>query len=112
MESAVEPANKHRRPANDRIGARTLHDVARYIGADPVFIDERIRELEREWTLERVFETNAGALGIVGLVLGLAVDRRFFALTGLVMALLLQNALSGVSPVQPLLRRFAVRTTA
>ena len=110
-ETAVEPAVRNRRPVNDRIQARTLHDVARYIGADPVFIDERIRELEREWTLERVLETNAAPLGIAGLALGLAIDRRFFALTGIVTALLLQNALFGASPARPVLRTFGLRTT-
>jgi hypothetical protein len=108
-EEAFEPAVS--RPAtNQRIHARTLHDVTRYVGADPVFIDERIRELEREWTLERTIEAKAASLGIAGLLLGLAVDRRFLALTGLGSALLLQQALQGWSPAQPLLRRLGLRT--
>jgi hypothetical protein len=99
------------RPAiNRRIHARTLHDVTRYIGADPVFIDERIRELEGEWTLERTLEAKAATLGLAGLALGLAVDRRFLALTGIASTLLLQQALVGWSPAQPLLRRFGLRT--
>ncbi|MEJ0088009.1 MAG: hypothetical protein WDO72_20270 [Pseudomonadota bacterium] len=95
---------------NRRIHARTLHDVTRFIGADPVFIDERIRELEREWTLERTLEAKAATLGLAGLALGIAVDRRFLALTGVASALLLQQALQGWSPAQPLLRRFGLRS--
>ncbi|MEO8062342.1 MAG: hypothetical protein ABI821_06305 [Pseudomonadota bacterium] len=109
--SETESATEITRPAvNHRIHARTLHDVTRYIGADPVFIDERIRELEREWTLERTLEVKTATMGLAGLLLGLAVDRRFLALTGIASALLLQQALQGWSPAQPLLRRFGLRT--
>jgi hypothetical protein len=96
---------------NRRIDARTLHDVTRFIGADPVFIDERIRELEHEWTLERTLEAKAATMGLAGILLALAVDRRFLALTGIASALLLQQALQGWSPAQPLLRRFGLRSS-
>ena len=49
MNDAVLPSTDERVPratsafVNDRIQARTLHDVSRFIGADPVFIDERIQ---------------------------------------------------------------------
>ena len=109
-EEELEPAVVSRPAMNHRIHARTLHDVTRYVGADPVFIDERIRELEREWTLERTLEAKAAALGLAGLALGLAVDRRFLALTGVASALLLQQAMQGWSPAQPLLRSFGLRT--
>jgi hypothetical protein len=109
-EQEVEPAVVSRPAISHRIHARTLHDVTRYVGADPVFIDERIRELEREWTLERTFEAKAATMGLLGLALGLAVDRRFLALTGVASALLLQQAVQGWNPAQPLLRSFGVRT--
>ena len=109
--SVEEPVSAPSRPAvNHRIHARTLHDVSRYLGSDPVFIDERIRELEREWTLERTLEANVATLGLAGIALGLAVDKRFFALAAVASGLLLQQALQGSSPAQPLLRRFGLRT--
>jgi hypothetical protein len=109
-EEDLEPAPS--RPAiNHRIHARTLHDVSRYVGADPVFIDERIRELEREWTIERTLQAKAATLGLAGLALGIVVDRRFLALAGIASVLLLQQALQGWSPAQPLLRSFGLRTT-
>ena len=55
MNDQVLPSTDERVPlatraiVNDRIQARTLHDVSRFIGADPVFIDERIGQLQREW---------------------------------------------------------------
>jgi hypothetical protein len=81
------------------------------VGADPVFIDERIRELEREWTLERALEAKAATLGLAGILLGLAVDRRFLALTGLASALLLQQSLQGRSLAQPMLRQMGLRSS-
>ena len=64
--SNEEPVSVPSRPAvNHRIHARTLHDVTRYLGSDPVFIDERIRELEREWTLERTLEANSSFSALI-----------------------------------------------
>jgi hypothetical protein len=103
----------HTRPAiNQRINGRTLHDVSRYIGADPVFIDERIRELEREWDVERTLEANGAIIALAGLALGVTVDRRFLAVPAAVAGIFLQHALQGWSPPLPFLRRFGVRTAA
>jgi hypothetical protein len=100
-----------RRVVNQRIQGRTLHDVTRFVGADPVFIDERIRELEREWDIERALEANAASVGLVGLVLGITVDRRFLLVPGAVCAFLLQHALQGWCPPLPLLRKLGIRTS-
>jgi hypothetical protein len=101
----------HTRSAvNDRIQGRTLHDVSRFLGADPVFIDERIRELEREWDVERTLEANAASVALAGVALGFAVHRRFFLLPGVVAAFLLQHALQGWCPPLPLIRRMGIRT--
>ena len=97
---------------NQRIHGRTLHDVSRYIGADPVFIDERIRELEREWDVERTLEANAAIVALAGLALGVAVDRRFLAIPAAVAGFLLQHALQGWCPPLPVIRRLGVRTAA
>lgn len=111
MDQAVNPARK-RPNATPRIHAKTLHDVTRYIGVDPSFIDERIRELEREWNIERTLEANAAGLALAGLALGVAVDRRFLAIPFLAAAVLLQQALQGWCPPVPLLRRLGVRTSS
>src|SRR4051812_26956854 len=118
MDQAVLPATDARVPAhtpaavNQHINARTLHDVTRFIGADPVFIDERIRELEHEWDIERTLEANAGIVALAGLVLGVTVDRRFLAVPAAVAGFLVQHALQGWCPPLPVLRRLGVRTSA
>ena len=96
---------------NQRIQARTLHDVTSYFGASENALDARIQELEAEWDLERTLEANGAALALIGLALGISGDRRFFALTLLASGCLLQHALSGWSPPLPLLRRLGIRSS-
>ncbi len=73
-------------------------------------ITARIEELEREWDIERVLETNASALALTGLTLGLTVNKKWFLLTGGVLAFLFQHAVHGWCPPMPLLRKAGVRT--
>jgi len=118
MTSHVLPATAervplHTRPRNNRrIHARTLHDVSRYFEATDEEITQRIRELEREWDVERALEANAATVSLAGLALGIFVDRRFLVLPVAVAGFLLQHALQGWCPPLPLLRRLGVRTAA
>lgn len=73
-------------------------------------IDSRLRDLEREWDIERTLEANAATLSIIGVTLGAFVDRRFLALPALVTGFLLQHALQGWCPPLPIFRRRGVRT--
>lgn len=97
---------------NQRIQARTLHDVTRYFGASEQTLTERIHELEREWDIERVLEANAASVALIGLTLGVAADRRFLILPFAVAGFLLQHALQGWCPPLPILRRLGIRTAA
>lgn len=73
-------------------------------------IDSRLDELDREWDVERLLETNAGAFSLVGLALG-TMNRKWFLLSGLVGAFLVQHAVQGWCPPVPIIRRLGVRTT-
>jgi hypothetical protein len=118
MEQTLFPATDARVPrhtrarVNQRIHAKTLHDVTRYINVDPSLFDERIRELQRDWDIERTLEANAAGVALAGLALGVAVDRRFLAIPFAVAGFLLQHALQGWCPPLPLLRRLGIRTSA
>ena len=57
---------------NQRIQARTLHDVGSYFSASEGTLSARIRQLEYEWNLERALEANAASLALIGLALGFA----------------------------------------
>lgn len=73
-------------------------------------IDNRLRELDREWDVERVLQTNFAALSLVGLGLASRVDKRWLILALGVPAFMLQHALQGWCPPLPLLRRLGLRT--
>jgi hypothetical protein len=70
----------------------------------------RIEELEREWDIERLLETNASALALAGVALGIFSGKKWLLLSGGVLGFLLQHAVQGWCPPIPLLRRLGVRT--
>lgn len=76
----------------------------------PYELGQRIRELEKEWDVERTLEANAATLALTGAVLGTSGYQRFFALTATVLAFLFQHATSGWCPPLPILRKLGVRT--
>jgi hypothetical protein len=76
----------------------------------PAAIGQRLQELDAEWDIERVLETNASTLALIGLGLGTFVNRKFYLLPALVTGFLLQHALQGWCPPVPLFRRLRVRT--
>src|SRR5687767_5578638 len=83
----------------------------RYFAGHPERIGQRLRELDREWDIERTLETNAATLALTGVVLGTTRDHRWLYLSGAVAAFLLQHALQGWCPPVPVLRRLGIRTT-
>jgi len=105
----------------DRVPDHTSEDVNRRIqqeiearvrefANDSAGIEERLRELDEEWDIERMLEANASALAFTGALLGASVDRRWIALPIVVGAFLFQHAIQGWCPPVPILRRLGFRT--
>lgn len=70
----------------------------------------RITELEEESDIERVLEINASSLALIGLALGVFVNRRLLAIPAVVLAFLLQHGIQGWCPPVPVLRKLGIRT--
>jgi hypothetical protein len=88
-----------------------LEESIRYYASQPAsVITRRIEDLEREWSIERWLETNASVVAFSGVTLGLAVNRKWFALPLLVTGFLFLHAIQGWCPPVPVLRRLGVRT--
>ena len=78
--------------SKDRVQARTAADVNTEIereatrrilhaaGEPGSAITRRIDCLDKEWDIERWLEANAAALAFTGTVLGLLVNKKFFAI--------------------------------
>jgi hypothetical protein len=81
-----------------------------YYAHHPDQIDRRLRELDREWDVERALETGSASLSLFGLILGILGRRRWFLLPLVVQGFFLQHALQGWCPPLPLFRRLGFRT--
>jgi len=94
---------------NRRIEAEIMASIE-YHMAYPEEIDQRLKELQEEWDIERVLEANASALAFLGTALGLLSGRRWLLLPAAVSAFLFQHATQGWCPPLPVLRRLGFRT--
>jgi hypothetical protein len=110
----MEELDRVRRHTSGEINAelddQRLFDVAGYVGASHATITHRIGELDREWDVERMLETNAAALTLVSIGLAATHSKRWLLLTLAVPAFLLQHAIQGWCPPLEVLRRIGVRT--
>lgn len=95
---------------NECIRKATDARVKRLASEAQSAIDARLRELDREWDIERCLETGASSLALLGTVLGVTVNRKWLWLPGGVAAFLLQHAVQGWCPPLPVFRRLGVRT--
>lgn len=73
-------------------------------------ITARIAELDREWDVERVLDSNTATLALIGLVLGVTRDRRWLLVPGIMLPILLQLALQGWCPPIEIIRCLGIRT--
>jgi hypothetical protein len=97
---------------NNRIQQETNNNIEHYRNSSKDEIKARIKELDKEWDIERALEANAAAIITISTILGLATRRRgWFAFTGVIGAFLLQHALQGWCPPLPIFRRLGIRTS-
>lgn len=97
---------------NEKIKENTLRNISYYTGKDNKEIIDRIESLNREWDIERVLETNAASVVILSTIFGFKVNKKWFALSGIAGAFLLQHAIQGWCPPVPVFRRLGVRTSS
>lgn len=97
---------------NERIRRVTEANIEYYGSMGSAGIERRLRELDREWDVERCLETMAPSFTLAGLLLGFTASRKWLLLPLAVQAFFLQHALQGWCPPLVLLRRLGVRTAA
>jgi len=108
---------------SDRVRRNTAEEVNRMLdtrmedrvrgyaaGGGEAEISSRIEELEREWSIERLIETEASMMGLTGLGLGAFVNRKFLALPAFVGSMVLLHGVQGWYPMLPLFRRLGFRS--
>jgi hypothetical protein len=111
---ATETADRVRANTSDELNTRLDHEtearIRTYAAQSPEAITRRIEELEREWDMERLLETNASTLAFVGLALGAMLNKKFLLIPAVVLPFLFQHAVQGWCPPVPVFRRLGVRT--
>ncbi len=113
MNSKTETDRVRRRTSPEelrKIEERIEHNVRLYAGQPDDVIAARIEDLQNEWSVERHLERNASILMLTGAVLGLAGNRKWLLLSGIVGGFLLQHAISGWCPPLTMFRKMGVRT--
>lgn len=96
--------------ANARVDRETMQRLRHYAESDRDELRDHLQHLDREWDIERVLEMNAVAIGLAGLALAIAHDRRWLLVPGVVLSFLGLHAVQGWCPPVPLFRRMGVRT--
>ncbi len=102
--------NSSDKAVNEQIDQVTNNNIHYYSTRPAWEVKQRIIALEKEWDIERVLEVNASTLALTGLVLGLTLNKKWFALPAVVLPFLLQHGVQGWCPPLPILRRMGIRT--
>ena len=96
--------------ANRLIDRETEGRVRRAAAEGVSGINERLAELDREWDLDRVLQTNASTLSLIGITLAATHSKKWAILPGVVLSFFFQHAVQGFCPPLPILRRIGIRT--
>lgn len=75
----------------------------------PEHLSRRLRELDREWDIERTLEMNYAVVNLVGLTLG-KFWPKWYLLPAVAGVFMVQHVLQGWCPPLALMRRLGVRT--
>jgi hypothetical protein len=81
-----------------------------YYANHPEEIEQRLRELDEEWDIERIIELEAAGTVITGFLLGFTVSKKWFLLSVFASAMLILHNVRGGYPLLPILRRLGFRT--
>lgn len=95
---------------NAKLDQEMAERVHLFEGAKDELIGHRISELDREWDIERILETNASIAAFTGLALGTMHSGKWYALTAVVLVFLFQHAVQGWCPPLPVFRKMGFRT--
>lgn len=97
-------------PINRHIREQIEQNIKKFSSGDPVAIEDRIEQLQKEWDVERTLQTNFGIVSLLGLALGTFYDKRWLLLTSGASVFMVQHSLQGWCPPLAVLRRLGIRS--
>jgi hypothetical protein len=92
------------------IDQQTQNNIRQYSAQGPAAISARINQLNKEWDVERSLELATSINTLLGLTLGLTVNKKWHILTAVTAAFMIQHTVQGWCPPLPVLRWFGIRT--
>jgi hypothetical protein len=95
---------------NEIIDQMILSNIKQYSEKSQEEISRRIRELDKEWDIERVLDFNMSLLALCGITGSLIFNRYSIILPILLLLFFIWHAFQGWCPPIPILRYFKVRT--
>ena len=96
--------------ANIAIDKKILLNIRNFEDKNPEEISQRIKQLDKEWDIERVLALNMSALAICGITSSLIFNIYSIILPILLLLFFIWHAFQGWCPPIPILRYFKVRT--
>ena len=110
-----EPAGENVRkvtPAkqNAEIDDIILSNIRKYAEKSPQEISERIKQLDKEWDIERMLDLNMSGLALCGIMSSLLFNQYSIILPVILLLFFIWHAFRGWCPPLPVLRYFKVRT--
>jgi hypothetical protein len=94
---------------DERIRRDIEHRMA-YFVSHPAEIDNRLKELDEEWDVDRAMAAGAAGVSLLGILFGLTGRRGALLLTLVGPWLLMQHAVTGTCPAVSLIRQLKIRT--
>ena len=95
---------------NQKIDQCTKKNIERFSNGTREVIQNRIKKLNEELDIEQALKLTSGANVLIGIGLGLTVNKRWLLLSVISSAFLIQHSLQGWCPPLPVLRKRGVRT--
>ena len=96
---------------NEKIENETWQRVSSYLNKSEPVISARIKELDKEWDIERYLGVNMSTLAFTGLAAGaITKNRNWNILPAVVLAFFFQHSVQGWCPPLPILRLLKLRT--
>ncbi len=110
-----EPAGENVRKVtstgkNAIIDQLILSNIRKYSEGSADEISERIKELDKEWDIEKTLDLSMSALALFGITSSLLFNRYSIILPILLLLFFIWHAFQGWCPPIPLLRHFKIRT--
>lgn len=96
--------------ANEKIDRQILENISKYAGKSPEEIAHRIKQLDKEWDIERVLDVVMPGFALIGITLSFIISKYSLILPILFLSFYLMYAFIGWCPPIPILRYFKVRT--